>query len=60
MATVRTTWFRKRCGAIANIDLSSRLEPAGRLFTILRNLFRSDYGKLRREVEDAEAITRKR
>ena len=41
--------------AIANIDsfqVGSNL-PAW-LFTILRNLFRSDYRKRRREVEDAE------
>src|SRR5438045_9774673 len=41
--------------AIANID---SFEPGSNLpawlFTILRNLFRSDYRKRRREVEDAE------
>ncbi len=41
--------------AIANID---RFQPGTNmqawLFTILRNLFRSDYRKRRREVEDAE------
>jgi RNA polymerase sigma-70 factor, ECF subfamily len=37
--------------AIANID---SFQPAAWLFTILRNLFRSDYRKRRREVEDAE------
>ena len=41
--------------AIANID---SFQPGSNLpawlFTILRNLFRSDYRKRRREVEDAE------
>ncbi len=36
--------------ALANID---SFQPAW-LFTILRNLFRSDYRKRRREVEDAD------
>ena len=43
--------------AIANID---SFQPGSNLpawlFTILRNLFRSDYRKRRREVEDAAAI----
>ena len=40
--------------ALANIDfVPARLQPAW-LFTILRNLFRSDYRKRRREVEDAD------
>ena len=56
MATAPTTWCRKRCCArIANID---SFQPGSNLpawlFTILRNLFRSDYRKRRREVEDAE------
>ena len=49
-------WCRRPCCArIANID---SFQPGSNLpawlFTILRNLFRSDYRKRRREVEDAE------
>ena len=40
--------------ALANIDFFQLAQPAGWLFTILRNLFRSDYRKRRREVEDAD------
>ncbi len=56
MVTVPTIWFRKRC--CAPLPTSTRSSPAPNLpawlFTILRNLFRSDYRKRRREVEDAE------
>ena len=55
-AIVPTIWCRRPCSArIANID---SFQPGSNLpawlFTILRNLFRSDYRKRRREVEDAE------
>ena len=56
MRTAPTIWCRKPClRALANID---SFQPGSNLpawlFTILRNLFRSDYRKRRREVEDAE------
>ena len=54
-ATVPTIWCRKAARALANID---SFQPGSNLpawlFTILRNLFRSDYRKRRREVEDAD------
>ena len=56
MSTAPTIWCRRRCCArIANID---SFEPGTNmsawLFTILRNLFRSEYRKRRREVEDGD------
>ena len=56
MATGPTTWSRKRC--CARSPISNSFQPGSNLpawlFTILRNLFRSDYRKRRREVEDAD------
>src|SRR5882757_5471931 len=52
MEIAPTTWCRKHC--FARWLISTRSNLAAWLFTILRNLFRSDYRKRRREVEDAD------
>ena len=56
MSTGRTISCRRRCCArIANIDsFQPGTNMSAWLFTILRNLFRSEYRKRRREVEDTD------
>jgi RNA polymerase sigma-70 factor (ECF subfamily) len=55
MPIVLTIWFRRRVAcACAHRLLPARIDLPAWLFTILRNLFRSDYRKRRREVEDAD------
>ncbi len=55
-STAPTIWCRRRC--CARSPTSIRSSPGTNmpawLFTILRNLFRSEYRKRRREVEDAD------
>ena len=46
--------------AMANIDsFQAGTNMSAWLFTILRNLFRSEYRKRRREVEDADEPSRR-
>ena len=55
MSTTRTTSFRIRSYALSRLD---QFTPGTNLqvwlFTILRNLFHTEYRKRRREVEDPE------
>ena len=50
--------FRQRCRLLRALSNIASFEPGTNmpawLFTILRNLFRSEYRKRRREVEDAD------